>query len=40
MNEQIEQLKAAFHEIFQTDQADLDFGVYRIMRQKREEFDA
>lgn len=40
MNEQIEKLKATFHEIFQTDQADLDFGIYRIMRQKREEFDA
>jgi adenine-specific DNA-methyltransferase len=39
MNEQIEQLKATFHKIFQTDQAELDFGIYRIMRQKREEFD-
>lgn len=40
MNEQIEHLKAAFHEIFQTDQAGLDFGIYRIMRQERAEFDA
>ncbi|MDQ3254856.1 MAG: hypothetical protein M3R15_13270 [Acidobacteriota bacterium] len=40
MNEQLEQLKATFHGIFQTDQADLDFGIYRIMRQKRAEFDA
>ncbi len=40
MNKQIEQLKATFHEIFQTDQAELDFGIYRIMRQKSAEFDA
>ncbi len=40
MNEHIEQLKATFHRIFQTDQADLDFGIYRIMRQKRAEFEA
>ncbi len=39
MDKQIEQLKATFHEIFQTDQAELDFGIYRIMRQKRAEFD-
>lgn len=40
MKDQIKQLKATFHEIFQTDQAELDFGIYRIMRQKRDEFDA
>lgn len=39
MKEQLEQLKKTFHEIFQTDQAELDFGIYRIMREKREEFD-
>lgn len=39
MNEQLEQLKKTFHEIFQTDQAELDFGIYRVMREKREEFD-
>jgi adenine-specific DNA-methyltransferase len=39
MSEQLKQLKAIFYEIFQFDQADLDFGIYRIMRQKREEVD-
>src|SRR5262245_60246304 len=39
MKEQLEQLKRKFHEIFQTDQAELDFGIYRLMRAKREEFD-
>ena len=39
MKEQTEQLKKKFHEIFQTDQAELDFGIYRIMRKKCEEFD-
>lgn len=39
MKEQLEQLKKTFHEIFQTDQAELDFGIYRIMREKRAEFD-
>src|SRR5205085_3186033 len=39
MKEQLEQLKKRFHEIFQADQAELDFGIYRIMREKREEFD-
>lgn len=40
MSEQLQQLKSIFHEIFQLDQADLDFGIYRIMRQKRDEVDA
>lgn len=39
MKEQLEQLKRTFHDIFQSDQAELDFGIYRIMRQKRAEFD-
>ncbi len=39
MHKPIEQLKATFHEIFQSDQAELDFGIYRIMSQKRVEFD-
>jgi adenine-specific DNA-methyltransferase len=39
MSEQLQQLKSIFHEIFQLDQAELDFGIYRIMRQKREEVD-
>ncbi len=32
-----EQLKAKLEEIFQMNQADLDFGIYRIMNTKREE---
>ena len=40
MNQQIELLQKTFHDIFQTDQAELDFGIYRIMREKRAEFDA
>ncbi len=40
MSEQLQQLKSIFHDIFQLDQADLDFGIYRIMRQKRAEVDA
>jgi adenine-specific DNA-methyltransferase len=39
MSEQLQQLKSIFHEIFQLDQADLDFGIYRIMRQKRDDVD-
>jgi adenine-specific DNA-methyltransferase len=39
MNDQIQQLKETLHEIIQADQADLDFGIYRIMRQKRAELD-
>lgn len=32
-----EKLSALLKELFQLDQADLDFGIYRIMNQKREE---
>lgn len=39
MSEQLQQLKSIFHEIFQLDQAELDFGIYRIMRQKRKDID-
>ncbi len=39
MSEQLKQLKAIFHEIFQSDQSELDFGIYRIMRQKRAELN-
>ena len=39
MSEQLQQLKSIFNEIFQLDQADLDFGIYRIMRQKRDDVD-
>jgi len=32
-----EKLSALLKELFQLDQADLDFGIYRIMNQKRGE---
>jgi adenine-specific DNA-methyltransferase len=32
-----EKLRSLLQELFQLDQADLDFGIYRIMNQKREE---
>jgi adenine-specific DNA-methyltransferase len=34
---QFEKLKAKLAELFQLDQADLDFGIYRIMNARREE---
>lgn len=37
MSQKVEQLKRLLAEIFQLDQADLDFGIYRIMNTKREE---
>ena len=40
MTEQYEKLKDTLAEIFQLDQADLDFGIYRIMNQKRDEINA
>ena len=33
----IEKLKTLLAELFQLDQAELDFGIYRIMNAKREE---
>lgn len=33
----LEKLRSLLQELFQLDQADLDFGIYRIMNQKREE---
>jgi adenine-specific DNA-methyltransferase len=32
-----EKLQTLLEELFQLDQADLDFGIYRIMNQKRDE---
>ena len=32
-----EKLRRLLEELFQLDQADLDFGIYRIMNQKRDE---
>lgn len=37
MTEQYKKLIKTLSEIFQLDQADLDFGIYRIMNQKRAE---
>jgi adenine-specific DNA-methyltransferase len=33
----LEKLRGLLQELFQLDQADLDFGIYRIMNQKRDE---
>jgi len=37
MSKQLEKLKKLLAELFQLDQADLDFGIYRIMNARREE---
>jgi len=37
MSQKLERLKKLLSELFQLDQADLDFGIYRIMNQKRDE---
>ncbi len=37
MSTQLNKLKALLRELFQLDQADLDFGIYRIMAIKRDE---
>jgi len=37
MSENLERLKQLLAELFQLDQAELDFGIYRIMNTKREE---
>ena len=37
MSKNSEKLKAKLAELFQLDQADLDFGIYRIMNARREE---
>lgn len=37
MSKNLEKLKRLLAELFQLDQADLDFGIYRIMNQKRDE---
>lgn len=39
MSTQYEKLKAILREMFQIDQADLDFGIYRIMNAKRDEIE-
>jgi len=37
MSQNLERLKALLAELFQLDQAELDFGIYRIMNAKRDE---
>lgn len=37
MNPKFDRLKTLLRELFQLDQADLDFGIYRIMREKSDE---
>lgn len=37
MSNKLKQFRAILEEMFQLNQADLDFGIYRIMNQKREE---
>lgn len=37
MPSNLEKLRSLLQELFQLDQADLDFGIYRIMNQKRDE---
>lgn len=39
MSDQYNKLVSLLKELFQTDQADLDFGIYRIMNQRREEIN-
>jgi adenine-specific DNA-methyltransferase len=39
METQYEKLKKILRQMFQMDQADLDFGIYRIMNQKRDEIE-
>ncbi|MBP7793215.1 MAG: hypothetical protein KA120_09180 [Candidatus Goldbacteria bacterium] len=39
MQKQYEKFKDILREMFQMDQADLDFGIYRIMNAKRAEIE-
>lgn len=39
MNTKYKKLRNLLRELFQLDQADLDFGIYRIMNQKRDEVE-
>ena len=39
MENQYEKLKKILRQMFQMDQADLDFGIYRIMNQQRDEIE-
>lgn len=39
MSANLDKLKAILREMFQLDQAELDFGIYRIMNQKRDDIE-
>jgi adenine-specific DNA-methyltransferase len=39
MSDNLNKFKAILREMFQFDQADLDFGIYRIMNSKRDEIE-
>jgi adenine-specific DNA-methyltransferase len=39
MSDKLTKFKEVLREVFQMDQADLDFGIYRIMNQKRDEIE-
>jgi adenine-specific DNA-methyltransferase len=39
MSDKLEKFKEVLREVFQMDQAELDFGIYRIMNQKRDEIE-
>ena len=40
MSRNLDKLRGLLAELFQLNQADLDFGIYRIMNQKRDEITA
>ena len=40
MLNQYEKLKVILRDMFQMDQSDLDFGIYRIMNAKRDEIES
>jgi len=40
MNSNYKKLQEVLTEIFQLDKADLDFGIYRIMNQKRSDIES
>lgn len=39
MATQLERFQRTLRQLFMLDQADLDFGIYRIMNQKRNDID-
>ncbi|MCE1187632.1 MAG: site-specific DNA-methyltransferase [Ignavibacteria bacterium] len=40
MSDKLQKFKEVLREVFQLDQADLDFGIYRIMNQKRDDIES